>query len=433
MGDFALVGTSSHAAKRAHLNPMERAVPDYARTLLCLLAICFAATASARAQPSTLTESSVIRLAQRNANAAHAKIAQSKYSAATAESALQLPNPQLQWQRTDLLGDNRSEGSEDQLTVIAPIDLSGRRQTRAALAQTQMALSRASAHQLQSRAVQRAVALFFTGLAAESRADALARGVLQLENASRIVEARHAAGSASGQDSLRLQLELELTRSVAVEARAESVRVKASLAAILALQDPSPQLKGTLTPPPLAVQRTDNEVKLKSANTLQTALKSSQNAQDASKTAWIPKVQLQAGLVIADEQSTQFGYVAGVNLAMPFFTTNQALGKQASARQAQVHARIAAAKQQVRNQTASAQAAYSYASKELQRFEANALIKAQTLVSSATVSYQQGASNLITLLDAQRTQTLIAERQINLQLQTRLAEVALREASGDFE
>ena len=136
---------------------------------------------------------------------------------------------------------------------------------------------------------------------------------------------------------------------------------------------------------------------------------------------------------IGSGDPTAYGYVAGLSVEMPFFSHGQELSSVAGATHAAMQERIAARVRAAQADARGASLRLTTSREELARLETAMAPRLQRLESGALASYREGASGLTELLDAQRTRTAVERRLLELRLNAKYAELALRAARGKLQ
>lgn len=341
------------------------------------------------------------------------------------------PNPYLDWERQETFAPNAQ--SQDVVRAHVPLDLSGRREAARRLAELGAEASSAEALDLGVRLAGRALELFYRALGLERRIVLLREGQAVLDEVSRVLASRQAAGEASGYERARLALEAELGRSRLEQAAAEhDVRLQ-ELAALLG--SAPRQVRGDFqvdSPPPLealVARALETHPILRS---LETRRELARQARSAADTAWIPRFELFGGYDLQLGPSAGHGYAVGVVLDLPIFDHGQGERAEAEAAVSSLSAFDAALTQAVRGEVAAARARLVAAIAERARFEAATGEPTEQLVRAATSGYRGGERSLVELLDARRAALEVAERRLALDLAVRLADVTLRQTLGDM-
>jgi outer membrane protein TolC len=418
--------------------------PTYARILdgallLCLVSALFFAPGRAAAEPrdeASLHEAEVVKLARARAPGARLAQATEQLAEARARTSALAANPSLNYARETVeTGPVSARGSQDILSASLPLEFA-RRGTARALIASESAWIRAEASLSRSDAVLAALYGYYDVVLAARHVEILSESVSNLEEAARVLKSREAAGTASGYESTRLAIEHELSRSQLAEARGVFESRKARLAALLGLDLQTLHVDGNV-----GLLAVSDEVRLARGGArpvLQRAKEAERfatEAQDQAKWAWLPSVELGAGVKRANNAGfdSGYGYALGVSLTLPLFDHGQAQRAEADAQQALTSARSEALTRSLDAEVAGALATLRVARQELERFEASTTHQVETLLKAAGAGYREGERSIVELLDAQRARTLVAERRLALLYAAKRAEATLRAAAGDFE
>ncbi len=378
-----------------------------------------------QAAPQVLSEAEVIRLVRASDPGVRRARLKAEAAAAGEVGVDAYPNPRLSWEREHLPDAGESE---DAIALSVPIALSGERAARAALARADTASARAAALRERSAATRRGLELFYAALAAGARVELERAALARLEKGAAVLARRHEEGTASGYERARVDLELELSRSALREAEAAAAAQRARLAALLGLVA-EPQLRGALAPAATRGSATAPE----SARLDALAGEQARSAGREAESAWLPTVELHAGVKLADGASTEAGYVAGLALDLPLFDHGQGLRARSGARAALADARAQEATRARELAIAHATGELHRAQRELGALKAGTGALLERLQRAARTGYVEGRRSVVELLDAQRAQTRVARRRLLLQHAARRAELALRDARGELE
>lgn len=326
--------------------------PTLGRILLALLALAGLGPTAARAESQR--EEDVILLARsRDLAALAAREAVSLAAAQEVEAGL-YPNPVLDWSREQIGGSGGPGllGSEEALAVTVPTESSHRRRARRSLAQAGTATARSDAARAQSRAVARALLVFYEALAAQQRVEIDRRHLDRLAEATRVLERRHSEGTASGYERIRVELEAELAGSELREAAARELRHRRELALLLALAPGSVELAGELAPaaapesPPDALSEAAGSAL--SLDLLRASLAYLGSAKESAERAWLPGISLTGGLRRAIPEEARHAFVVGISVLLPLLSRGQELRAEAEARYRFLEAQLQSAEQSAR-------------------------------------------------------------------------------------
>ena len=158
-----------------------------------------------------------------------------------------------------------------------------------------------------------------------------------------------------------------------------------------------------------------------------------EEAEDRAKWTWLPTLELGAGMKHVSGAQRGYGYVVGLSLNLPLFDHGQALRAEAKAVSALSSARVSSLERGMDAELQSALASFRAARLELERFEEQTAGRVDTLLKAVRSGYLEGDRTIVELLDAQRAQTDVAERQITLLGDAKRAEARLRAAAGELK
>ncbi|MFZ9887639.1 MAG: TolC family protein [Myxococcota bacterium] len=394
-----------------------------------------ATTSSGEQAP--LGEEEMIRLGRARTPGAAVAAATEGLAEARARTAGLFPNPALDWARETVdSGPVGGQGAQDLFTASVPIDVARRLTTRSLVA-SEEAWLRAEASVSRGDAVLDALLAYYDVVWAERRVVLLSEAVSNLEEASRVLLRREAAGAASGYESTRLAIASELSQSQLAEARGVLDSTRARLGALLGVPPASLriatdlQLRTDVSESMAAVEGPSRPAVDRAVESLQLA----RDAVDRAAWSWLPALSMGGGLKRANNFAADsgYGYVIGISLDVPIFDYGQADRQQAEAQRALANARADAMRRVSDAEAKSALATYLVARRELARFESHTSGRVEALLASARSGYREGERSIVDLLDAQKVQTEVAERRLALLAKAKSAEARLRAAVGEFQ
>lgn len=281
-------------------------------------------------------------------------------------------------------------------------------------------------------ALLEALHAYYALVIAARRVELLDRTQANLGEASRVLERRERAGTASGYESARLRIARELAGSRLALAVGSRRAGKARLAGLLGLEASKLQVAASLRVAVLDQPQVLLERALEGRQAVSHARRSRTLARVAEKRAawtWLPIFSVTAG---ANMEDMRYGYAAGFALNVPLFDHGQALRAQAEAQRALSNARLEALERTLKAEITAAHAVYEAAKAELERFERVTAKPLQTLLQAAYSGYREGERSLVELLDAQQAQTQAAQRRLELLLAAKRAEAEVRVAAGEL-
>lgn len=341
------------------------------------------------------------------------------------------PNPFLDWERQETFSPNAQ--SQDVLRAHIPFDLSGRRDAARLLAELDAEDSRAGASSVGQELAARALGLFYAALALERRTDLLREAQGVLDEVSRVLSSRQAAGEASGYERARLALEAELGRSRLERASAERAVTIQELAALLGADEARATVRGDFEvadPAPLDELMARARESHPLLRSLEVQVDLARRARSAADTAWIPRFEIFGGYNLQIGPQAGHGYAVGVVLDVPVFDRGQGEQAEASAALSSLSDYEGALRAAMRASVAAARARLEAALTERRRFAAATGDDTGLLLRAASSGYRGGERTLVELLDARRAVLEVAERELTLDLTVRLADVELRRTTG---
>ncbi|MEM9188250.1 MAG: TolC family protein [Myxococcota bacterium] len=377
--------------------------------------------ATAEAQP--LNEAAVIAQARAipSVAAGHARVGVAEAQAITNTL---YPNPTLAWNREAFVDGE----ADDFFWLQVPIDVSGRRNARGAIARSSAALLRSQSARIESQTVVTALQLFYAVLGRQEEVRIAQETVARLEEAARVLRRRFEEGTAAGYEQHRLELATEVARSQLRLAEAQMDAVRRELAARLGLSEIA--IRGTLA---VAARDRQDPLTRPSVASARSAASEAREAGNGAASAWVPSLAVTGGLRLGTGDETQLGYVAGVSLNLPLFSRGQGVRAAAAAQATLAAARAEATERQAQQEWVRANASLRAATEELERFIEATEDRLTRLERAAATGYQEGRRTIVELLDVQEARRSVELRRLSLRLMAKLAEVALRAAEGEFE
>jgi cobalt-zinc-cadmium efflux system outer membrane protein len=269
--------------------------------------------------------------------------------------------------------------------------------------------------------------------AEQERVDAADRHAREVERLIQILRVREHEGEGSRFDRLRAEQELRDARQPLTSSRVALAAARSALAAMLPANATVTRIVGALfTPHTPALVESLIARALASRAELRAFRQSAEWASlesDAARRARLPEPTLFGGLKRAGTDSErEQGPVFGLRMSLPVFDAGGREAGRWTAERLRVDAERASVEQQIRTEivrAADALALREEALSEEQEADATELTRI------AEVAYREGEVGILELLDAVRTASRAGRRRIDLQLDARLAQIALERAVGD--
>jgi outer membrane protein TolC len=343
------------------------------------------------------------------------------------QARLAFPNPGVSYSR-------EGAGFTEFLQVEQPLPLFGVRLAlvRAGVAATAAAEAERDARLWELRVD--ATRLVSRLQAAQLRAEAAAADIAAVDRLIGILRIREQEGEGSRFDRLRAEQELAEVKQAAVAADIDVSDTRGELAALLPAGVTVTRVTGPVyeSHPPLAVdvlaaraQSTRAELRA-----LRLSVDRAASEADAARRQRWPAPVLTGGLKRADNgNGRDRGGVFGVAVAVPLFDTGARDAARWTAEGARMAAERLAIEQQVSADITRAVDALTRRERALAATGTDRL--ATELVAIAEVAYREGEVAILALLDAVRTASRARMREIEMRLETRLAQIALERAVGE--
>ena len=372
-----------------------------------------------------LPEAHVIERALRDGPRALAIRAEVEVTRREQESRLAWQNPVLQYSR-------EGAGFTEFLQVEQALPAFGVRSalTRLGVTATAAAAAERDARLWQLRAdVRVAVAVLRAAQARVDMADVHLGEITRLVD---VLRTREREGEGSRFDRVRGEQE---ARDAQAAAAAASVARSDALAMLATLLPGDLPLSAVAAPAPAGPAPSVETLEARARTgrsdlrALQLAAERSELEATAARKARGPALTLLGGLKRSDtEGGRESGGVFGLNLALPLFDPGDRAAARWRAERLRLDAERAALSHAVAQEVRRASGALARRESALAADDAAA---ASTLADMAEVAYREGEVGILELLDAVRTTARARARHIDLELDARLAAIALERAVGD--
>lgn len=397
------------------------------------MAIALLAGPRAQAQPPRWSEADVVRLTRARAPEVRIAAAERDRARARVAGAALPDNPSVGFTREQILG--AGSRAQDVLALRVPIDLSGRRGARRALARADAIDAELEAIVVERAAIAAGLDAWVESLAAQGRVAVAEAAERILAEAERVMTAREAAGTVSGYEHSRLVLAAELARSRLAEARS-TARVAGTRMALLV--DPSVDSAAaegdllTTEAPSLAEAVALARRRRRELAVARRGLGAAGDARSAAARAWIPTVAITGGWNAERGDQTENGFVAGVEVELPVFASGQDVRAESDAAGRAARARAEAWAARVDAEVRVAHARLVAARTELQRLEGAVRPHLDALSRAVSAGYLEGERTLVELVDAQSALAEVDARRLELGVEAKRAEIELRLATGEI-
>ena len=337
------------------------------------------------------------------------------------------PNPTLGWEHESL-----EHEEQNFFRLSLPVELSTARNTRVRLAKVLVSQERATLATVRSQRVVYALHLFYRLIYLQERARVQKDAVVRLEEGVRVVARRREEGHASGYDEARLRVEKDLAASDLRQTKAAHEGLALELRTLLGQADERLRFEGSLRSDP-ELSLMENPKDTVALKHFARATKEGARAARSARWAWVPRLVLGGGPILATGHADHLGYTLGVQLELPFFARGQELSAQAQAIQARSQAIFRARQQQISIAQKRAHIAYRAARVEVEELQRTAEDRVRTLERAAQSGYREGRLTVVDLLDAQEARTHVELHRLELALALKKAEIEVRAARGDYQ
>lgn len=314
------------------------------------------------------------------------------------------PNPTLDVEREQVFVPGGS-ADENRLGVQVPLSITGQAGLRRAIAQKGLAAAEAQVEYELGLQVLEFRSAYNRAAHAQARVETLNQASSIYQRLERIIHERTTAGESAGYDLMRMRLARATVEARLAAARSSEQEARATLSSLLGRPIGGPlRLSETLAIPPslaeLQAQASDRKDLVALHHDLERGRLS---LQLASRSAWKDPA-LSLGLKQTQEPTSQgIGYLAGVSWPLPLFDRGQGEVAKGEAEIARLEAEEALLRRHLEVELPLAREAAVARIAAIQAFKRDALSRLPELVRVAEVSYQEGDSGLIPLLDAHTT------------------------------
>lgn len=404
--------------------------------ILCVLILSFARPEFLSAQMSdrSYTLEEVLTIAEaRNPSVA---LFQANFESARGglRSAQSYPNPE--WETSlgkgkALEADARYE-SEYSLGISQILEWPGKRLYRKKAAEAELAVAGEDLQDFRLELISQVKEAFFGVLFSERIAQVLAENERTAEEMVRSTQMRVESGEASALELIKAQV--EFLRIIKDRRRSEShvILAKATLNAVLggALKE-GYRVKGEFA---RSDKRYDLAALIESAQgrhpLIQRQRKAVEAADDAlsrERQARVPDLILRGSVT---EEIDKRSFAIGLAIPFPLFYQRQGEISQAQGRRAQAVAELERARLDLTKRITEAYQEYRMAQAQLELLEQGLLRAADEALKIARLSYAEGESDLLNLLDSQRAQRSVVVEYQQAQFELQVALARLERAAG---
>jgi cobalt-zinc-cadmium efflux system outer membrane protein len=351
--------------------------------------------------PRRLTLQEALAMAERQNLDLIAERLQRAVSLAGVTIAGQRPNPSV-------IGAASRDTPHESLLFDLPLELGGKRSTRIAEAKQEVALTDVEIA-TRSREIRHQVRdAFFTAAQAKADADQQAQLATLSQQLRGIASDRFNAGDVPQLEVMQADLEFsraDADRQVALQ------EMKVAFAKLNALLNVAASTEWDLVSPletlPQAVTLPDVTSRALDSNYdllhLAQELKVEQSKEKMYRAQRFPEVTVEAGLDFNSPPDFQVGPRGQLTVGLPIFDRQQGQLAQSSATQRFIEAEIAAKRRQVSGDVESAFAELSAKLTEVNLYRTTVIPAGRKLESLTEESYRAGKTNILSVIEAQRT------------------------------
>ena len=248
-----------------------------------------------------------------------------------------------------------------------------------------------------------------------------------------VLRTREREGEGSRFDRLRAEQEFREARQLVTVAAIAVAESRATVSALLPREVQLGRIVRAQAPPKVAPEIDALMTQARSSRAELRALEHAGRHAGleavAARRARLPVPTVFGGLKRADDASgRQSGAVLGVNLSLPVFDAGGREAARWDAERARVEAERAAIEDQIHAEVTRASESLRLRMAAVSEDEG---ATGDELLQIAEVAYREGEVGILELLDAVRTASRAKTRTIDIQLDTRLAQIALERAVGE--
>ncbi|MDE3156520.1 MAG: TolC family protein, partial [Acidobacteriota bacterium] len=349
-----------------------------------------------------------------------------------------LPNPSIEvrtenWTFRGISRPPLGPGLDLFVTATQPVELAGKRGHRRDLAAAGLSVAQADVGQLERLITLETARTYLDALRARGLIDVLATNRTSLEALVEILSKRVAEGAAAESDLLKFRTEAARVDTQLARTRIGLERRLTALGALLGLAGPV-EAGRLVEPPPVPAPAGDAGLLARGAADRQPAvvlararLAQAEQALALERARRVPDPALTGGYKRTDGDDT---IVAAVVVPLPLFDRNgQAVAlAQADAQAARLQLE-ALTRQATADVTATVRTAQALAARAA-RVDADLLAPAAAVRTSARTAFEEGAVDLLTLVDAERVYADARREALDLKLDAFLSAVESRLALG---
>jgi len=271
-------------------------------------------------------------------------------------------------------------------------------------------------------------------MAEQERLEASAVTVREVERIITLLRVREKEGEGSRFDRVRAEQELADSRQISVDAAASAAEARTGIASVMADGTRVTRISGTLyvehAIPPVDALTARALTARGELRALTAGVERFQLEADAAGRVKLPAPTLVGGLKRSEGAAgRQSGGLFGINVTVPLFDAGGRDADRWLAERDRTDAERALMTQTVRAQVMAAHEVLALRQDALR--SADAVAAAGELTTIAVVSYTEGESGILELLDAHRTAARARIRAIEMRLAARLAQVALERVVGE--
>jgi cobalt-zinc-cadmium efflux system outer membrane protein len=320
------------------------------------------------------------------------------------------PNPEFQFQNENLRPSQTYSRDVDTLAMInQPLDVLGKRPARVAAAEQNVAVTAADYEAARWRVALRVRQAYWSARGLKEIRDVLKSGADAFKKTVDFHAARFEAGAIAEQDLLRVRLEHERLQIAADAAGIDASKARVDLLREMGQPD-NPDI--VLTEPlniPASVPTSDidevlsRRADIRSARATVEFAKANAHLQDAAAR---PDLNLSAGYKRTELPDTTSGVntaIVSLRITLPVTDKNQGNRAAALAEVHRAEQSLAAMEADVRAEYAGARAEMQLRQRELETMLQPMREHAATIAQIANAAYEQGATELLRFLDAERT------------------------------
>lgn len=326
-------------------------------------------------------------------------------------------------------------GTTEEFLFTQPLEMNGTRAAREGIAQAQLRSVQAQATTELRDLILEVKVAYHNLHRAEEQVRLANKSLETATEFYRIAQRQAELGSRPGIDSVQANLEVGRARQILIAAEGQQQSACASLNTLMGRSPASPieALQPTSVPPPSTDSHKLTALALASRTEIgQQAALAEVYRQEArlSRASALPDIapQFRAGRVV-NGGIREYGFALVIGFPLDWGSP-RAKTRQATFQAEAQQERVTAMQRHIELEVAQAVARVRTAAQILKEYDNGILENAQRLLNASKIGFEAGQTNIVSLLEAQRTYRTIRSERIQAETEYALASAALEHATG---